>query len=136
MSAAATGPGPNRYALMALWKSRPTTAVLMPSYSSQLCPPIVSVGLGSANGTFINGKRVAKETANGGDELRFDTVRFMLVAPGQEIQSSQHKTPQAPAATADSQGGGLLRSVGWVLLGIGLAALLIAGLSYLGFVKI
>jgi len=91
--------------------------------------------LGSANGTFINGKRVAKEMAQGGDELRFDTVRFMLVAPGQEIQSAQHKSPQ-PVATGASEGGGLLRSVGWVLLGIGLAALVIAGLSYLGFVRI
>jgi len=92
--------------------------------------------LGSANGTFINGKRVAKETAHGGDELRFDTVRFMLVAPGEEIKAAQHKAPQAPAASAQGQGGNLLRSLGWVLLGIGLAALVIAGLSYLGFVRI
>ena len=92
--------------------------------------------LGSSNGTFINGKRVSKEVAKGGDELRFDTVRFMLVAPGQEIAAAQHKSPAAQAPVAQAEAGGLLKSAGWVVLGIALAALVIAGLSYLGFVKI
>ena len=93
--------------------------------------------LGSSNGTFINGKRVTREVAHGGDELRFDTVRFMLVAPGQEIAAAQSKSPPAQtAAAAQAESGGLVRSLGWVVLGVALAALAIAGLSYLGFVKI
>ena len=39
--------------------------------------------LGSANGTWINGKRVSRGQARHGDEIRFDTERFQLVVPGQ-----------------------------------------------------
>jgi predicted component of type VI protein secretion system len=39
--------------------------------------------LGSANGTWINGKRVSRGQAKHGDEIRFDTERFQLVVPGQ-----------------------------------------------------
>lgn len=43
--------------------------------------------LGSANGTFINDKRVqGSELLKAGEELRFDTVRFLLVAPGMDAQ--------------------------------------------------
>ena len=38
--------------------------------------------LGSTNGCFINGKRVLRGEARGGDEIGFDTLRFRLVAPG------------------------------------------------------
>lgn len=43
--------------------------------------------LGSANGTYINGQRVQKGFMKAGDELRLDAVRFMLVAPGQEVNT-------------------------------------------------
>lgn len=49
--------------------------------------------LGSANGTWINDKRVHTGMLNPGDELRLDTVRFLLLAPG----------TQAPAAAANHQ---------------------------------
>lgn len=39
--------------------------------------------LGSANGTWLNGKRINHAQARDGDEIRFDTQRFQLVAPGQ-----------------------------------------------------
>jgi len=43
--------------------------------------------LGSANGTFINDKRVqGSELLKPGEELRLDTVRFLLVAPGMDAQ--------------------------------------------------
>ncbi|MBX3696457.1 MAG: FHA domain-containing protein [Dokdonella sp.] len=45
--------------------------------------------LGSANGTWINDKRVHTGMLVPGDELRLDTVRFLLLSPGS----------QAPAAT-------------------------------------
>jgi len=41
--------------------------------------------LGSANGTWINGKRLSRGQARHGDEIRFDTERFQLVVPGQVI---------------------------------------------------
>ncbi|MDQ3057676.1 MAG: FHA domain-containing protein, partial [Pseudomonadota bacterium] len=54
--------------------------------------------LDSANGCFINGKRVRDGYAVPGDEIGFDTQRFRLVAPGQAEQVhavprsvSQHK---------------------------------------------
>ena len=40
--------------------------------------------LDSANGTFINGKRVHTGTLHPGEELALDTVRFLLLAPGGE----------------------------------------------------
>ena len=41
--------------------------------------------LGSANGTWINGKRISRGQARHGDEIRFDTERFQLVVPGQVV---------------------------------------------------
>lgn len=38
--------------------------------------------LGSANGTWINGRRVLREHAVHGDEIRFDVHRFQLLLPG------------------------------------------------------
>jgi pSer/pThr/pTyr-binding forkhead associated (FHA) protein len=43
---------------------------------------------GSANGTYINDKRVQQGFLRPGDELRLDAVRFLLVAPGAEISTS------------------------------------------------
>jgi hypothetical protein len=49
--------------------------------------------LGSANGTYVNNKRVQQGFLHPGDELRLDAVRFILAAPGMEIQPP----PPAPA---------------------------------------
>ena len=40
--------------------------------------------LGSANGCFLNGKRVLRGEAKPGDEVGFDNLRFRLMSPGQE----------------------------------------------------
>ena len=39
--------------------------------------------LGSANGTWINGKRITRASAAHGDEISFDKERFQLLMPGQ-----------------------------------------------------
>jgi len=52
--------------------------------------------MGSANGTFINDKRVQNGLLKPGEELRLDTVRFMLVAPGMDAKQ------QAGAARVDA----------------------------------
>ncbi len=50
--------------------------------------------MGSANGTWLNGKRITRAQAVHGDEIRFDTQRFQLLAPGQPLQA---RTAHAPA---------------------------------------
>jgi pSer/pThr/pTyr-binding forkhead associated (FHA) protein len=56
--------------------------------------------LGSANGTFINGKRVQTGLMRPGEELRLDTIRFLLVAPGMEMPTTQ----RAPAVEGKAGG--------------------------------
>jgi pSer/pThr/pTyr-binding forkhead associated (FHA) protein len=52
---------------------------------------------GSANGTYVNDKRVQQGFLRPGDELRLDAVRFLLVAPGVEMATAQASgTPAAP----------------------------------------
>lgn len=48
--------------------------------------------LGSANGTWLNGKRISRAQAQHGDEIRFDTQRFQLVIPGQALQVAAKPT--------------------------------------------
>lgn len=59
--------------------------------------------LGSANGTYINNKRVQSGLLAPGEELRLDTVRFLLLTPGMDArqQSAPSRAPEpvpAPAA--------------------------------------
>lgn len=54
--------------------------------------------LGSANGTWINDKRVHTGMLMPGDELRLDTIRFLLLAPGAQAPT--------PAPTPSFTGGG------------------------------
>jgi pSer/pThr/pTyr-binding forkhead associated (FHA) protein len=55
--------------------------------------------LGSANGCFLNGKRVLRGEAKPGDEVGFDTLRFRLMAPGQEaaLESQAEPPTRAPS---------------------------------------
>jgi len=53
--------------------------------------------LGSTNGCFVNGKRVLRGDVRVGDELGFDTLRFRLVAPGQN--EAHHEDVVAPASS-------------------------------------
>jgi len=102
----------------------------------QVMPDGIAVeDLGSANGTFINDKRVHTGMLKPGDELRLDTVRFMLVAPHLEMQQVAKaaepagNAKAAPAATT-SGGNNLIKPLLIVLLSAGaiLAALWAAGI--------
>ena len=56
--------------------------------------------LGSSNGTYVNGRRVQQAFLNPGDELKLDTVRFIVVAPGLEMtqQTARLAKPESAAA--------------------------------------
>ena len=45
--------------------------------------------LGSANGTWINGKRVTRASASHGDEISFDKERFQLLVPWQPVVAAK-----------------------------------------------
>lgn len=100
----------------------------------QLSPSGVTVeDLGSANGTFVNNQRVnGKLALKPGDELRLDTVRFLLMSPGMETHhppAAQRPPAAASAAAAQPRSG---RTIG-LLVGIIVIALVVLGvLHYLG----
>lgn len=79
--------------------------------------------LGSANGTYINGKRVQVGLMRPGEELRLDAIRFLLVAPGMEMPSGQQRIPAQVVAAGKKNGrtGVLIGAI------VGVAALLAAG---------
>ena len=101
----------------------------------QVMPDGIAVeDLGSANGTFINDKRVHTGMLKPGEELRLDTVRFMLVAPHLEMQQvAKAADPTAanakPAASSPASSSGALKPLLIVLAsaGVALAALWAAG---------
>lgn len=74
--------------------------------------------LGSANGTFINGKRVQTGLMRPGEELRLDTIRFLLVAPGMEMPA----TPRAATPAAASSGGSKAGMIVGILVVVAAAA--------------
>ncbi len=82
--------------------------------------------LGSANGTWINDKRVHTGMLTPGDELRLDTVRFLLLAPGSQ-QSPAPTQAAEPAAAAETGSAG---AVWWVL-----GAIIVVGAIALGVLK-
>ena len=89
--------------------------------------------MGSANGTFINGKRVQAGLLKPGEELRLDTVRFLLVTPGMDArqQSAAARVELAPSAALPRSG----LATPWVVLGvIVLAVVALAVLRYAGVV--
>lgn len=56
--------------------------------------------LDSANGTYLNGKRVAEARVKRGDELRFDALSFGVMGPSDDLaKTAVRKT--APAAKPD-----------------------------------
>ena len=65
--------------------------------------------LGSANGTYLNGKRVVgEERLRRGDELKFDTLSFGVIGPAQDMdKTTVRQIPNIPAAAkpASSAGG-------------------------------
>lgn len=75
--------------------------------------------IGSANGTFINGKRVLRGEAKVGDEIGFDTMRFQVLGSG---------TPEAAPRQSGARSSALPGR--WLLVGAAaLAALVLALLA-------
>lgn len=57
--------------------------------------------LGSANGTFLNGKQVMEARVKRGDELRFDALTFGVMGPADEMaKTTVRAVPQASAPIA------------------------------------
>lgn len=62
---------------------------------------LVVQDLGSANGTFVNGKQVQEAKLNKGDELRLDTLSFTVIGPGGDSdKTTVRMAVTAPVATA------------------------------------
>ena len=61
---------------------------------------LVVKDLDSANGTFVNGKRIKEETLRKGDELRLDTLSFTVVGPADEMDKTSVRAAINPAAMA------------------------------------
>lgn len=49
--------------------------------------------LGSANGTFLNGKQVMEARVRRGDELRFDALVFGVMGPADELAKTSVRAP-------------------------------------------
>jgi pSer/pThr/pTyr-binding forkhead associated (FHA) protein len=84
----------------------------------QVVPDGVMVeDMGSANGTFVNNQRVHAGTLlKAGDELRVDTVRFMLMSPTMDVNHPAVAAArgEAPApAPAQAKSGGMM----WIVAG-------------------
>ena len=95
----------------------------------QVLPDGVMVeDMGSANGTFINDKRVHSGVIKPGEELRLDTVRFLLMSPGMDT-SKPAPAPAPPAAPEKSgPGAGVWIAIAVVLLALAAGAAKFAGL--------
>jgi pSer/pThr/pTyr-binding forkhead associated (FHA) protein len=82
--------------------------------------------MNSANGTFINDKRVQNGFLKPGEELRLDTVRFMLVAPGMDAKQQATAARAEPAKAAASQASGS----GGKAFGIVIAIVVVAAIAF------
>jgi pSer/pThr/pTyr-binding forkhead associated (FHA) protein len=97
----------------------------------QVVPSGVMVeDLGSANGTFVNNQRVhGSVLMKSSDELRLDTVRFLLVSPTAEAHPVAAPTVVTPAATTKNGSSALL----WIIAGaVVIGVIVLAGLRYFG----
>lgn len=87
--------------------------------------------LGSANGTWINDKRVHTGMLMPGDELRLDTVRFLLLAPGVPAPATSTPVAEDVSRLAPKSSSG--SAMGWIIGGVVIVGVLIVGiLKYLG----
>ena len=97
----------------------------------QVLPDGIAVeDIGSANGTFINDKRIHTGMLKPGEELRLDTMRFLLVAPHLDAQKpSEPANKSEPAAVA-----GAGAATKWVVMAVIGALVAIAALFASGVV--
>lgn len=99
----------------------------------QVMPDGISVeDLGSANGTFINDKRVHNGLAKHGDVLRLDTVRFQVFAPHLEMQAQAGKPSEPTKASTPSNSSGGSGTFKWVAIGGLIGAAALAALYFAG----
>jgi pSer/pThr/pTyr-binding forkhead associated (FHA) protein len=105
----------------------PTDEISRHHAKLQVVPDGVMVeDMGSANGTFVNNQRVHAGTLlKAGDELRMDTVRFLLMSPGMDAPAATVRT-EAPPPTAQKKSGSAL----WIV-----ASLVVLGLIALGVLR-
>ena len=102
----------------------------------QVVPDGVMVeDLGSANGTFVNNQRVHGGTLmKAGDELRLDTVRFMLMSPEQMASGAAPPRSEAPSVTV-AQPKPASGSSMWIVAGLVVVGVIVAGvLKFLGLI--
>ncbi len=66
---------------------------------------VLAKDLGSSNGTFVNGKRIAEAELAPGDRLRLGPVTFVVQIDGQpsEIKPEDARVPAAAAPTVGGQ---------------------------------
>jgi pSer/pThr/pTyr-binding forkhead associated (FHA) protein len=85
--------------------------------------------MGSANGTYINDKRVQSGLLKAGEELRLDTVRFLLITPGMDAkqQSAAARPVEAEVKKAAGGSSGMLIAIAVVVVAVVAAALHFAG---------
>lgn len=72
---------------------------------------VIVEDLGSANGTFINNKRVHSGVLKPGEELRLDTVRFLLITPGTEPARNTLPPPVVAAGPERKSKAGIVVAV-------------------------
>jgi len=91
---------------------------------------VMAEDLGSANGTFVNNQRVhGSVLMKPGDELRLDTVRFMLMSPTMEV----HPPAAAAAAPVPVAVAGSGARTLWIAAAVVVLAVVALGLlRYLG----
>ncbi|MGE4072381.1 MAG: FHA domain-containing protein [Lysobacterales bacterium] len=93
--------------------------------------------LGSSNGTYVNDKRITRQLMKAGDELRLDTIRFLLLAPGQEMHQVSAGRADAPAAAAASatgsaKAGGSKTGLMWAIVVVAVLSLAAVGAKIMG----
>ncbi len=84
--------------------------------------------LGSANGTFINGKRISEGWLEDGDELKLDNMRFLFQAPPGLKAATTRKTAIVDDSQAQADAAGNTGKGGLVLVLAAVAVLVIIGL--------
>lgn len=92
--------------------------------------------LGSSNGTYVNDKRITRQVLKPGDELRLDTIRFLLLAPGQEAPAARADAapaaPARPVTPVAATGGGSKAGLMWGLVAVALVAVAAVATKVLG----
>lgn len=90
--------------------------------------------LGSANGTFVNGKRIRREKIEPGDELKLDTVRFLVQAPGKDVPSKMDAPTVETRSPEPEPTGGSLKGIKIVAIVVVILIAAAGGLKVAGII--